>query len=196
MKRNIILTCLILTALLCIVISTAVIAQQRTRRTPESRVEELNKAVNLSAEQQKQVLKIYSDAQQGGGGRGGGFGGGGTTAAFGKILTPEQLKKWTAYNLQQSVDRRITQIDEAVALTAEQKKKISPIIEKEINVTNALTADMRAQGQNGDFQSMRDKRTALRAETDKALGSILTKEQMAKYSAMPRGGGRGGRGGQ
>ena len=193
MKRNI-LTCLILTALLCFVLSPAVIAQQRTRRTPESRVEELNKAVNLSAEQQKQVMQLYSDAQQGGGGRGG-FGGGGTTAALEKILTPEQLKKWNAYNLQQSVDRRITQIDEAVTLTDEQKKKIVPIIQKEINATNAVTAEMRAQGQNADFQSMMEKRTALRAETDKALGSILTKEQMSAYSAMPTRGGRGGRGG-
>jgi len=46
-------------------------------------------------------------------------------------------------------------------------------------------------------QTMTDKRTALRAASDKALESILTKEQLAKYAAKPRGGrGGGGWGGQ
>lgn len=203
MKRNIILTSLILTAVLCLIMAPAVMAQQGqgfTPPTPESRVETLNKAVTLTADQQAKILKIYTDlaanAQQGGrGGFGGGFGGG-LPADVEKVLTPDQVKKYAAYTLQQSVDRRITQIDEAVTLTADQKKKIVPILEKETKATTALMAEMRAQGENADRQAMMDKMTALRAETDKALESILTKDQLTKYSAMPRGFGRGGRGGQ
>ena len=185
----------VITAVACLVIVPEVIAQQFTPPTPESRVEQIDKAVKLNEEQKTQILKIYTDAEANAqqGGRRGGFFGGGTTEAVEKVLTPEQVKKWRAYTLQQSVDRRITQIDQAVTLTAEQKKKIVPIIEKEINATNALTAEMRAQGEDADRQAMMEKRKTIRAATDTALESILTKDQMAKYTAMPRRGGRRGR---
>jgi len=193
MNRQIIIV-FMLTAVVCLIVSPALMAQQFQRPTPESRVEEIVKAVKLTEDQKAQILKIYTDAaanaQQGG--RRGGFFGGGTTEAVEKVLTPEQVKKWRAYTLQQSIDRRINQIDQAVTLTADQKTKIIPIIEKEINATNALTAEMRAQGENADRQAMMEKRKTVRAATDKALESILTKDQMAKYTAMPRRGGRGG----
>jgi len=194
MNRQIIIV-FMLTAVVCLIVSPALMAQQFQRPTPESRVEEIVKAVKLTEDQKAQILKIYTDAEANAqqGGRRGGFFGGGTTEAVEKVLTPEQVKKWRAYTLQQSVDRRITQIDQAVTLTADQKTKIIPIIEKEINATNALTAEMRAQGENADRQAMMEKRKTIRAATDKALESILTKDQMAKYTAMPRGGGRGGR---
>ncbi|MFC1608113.1 Spy/CpxP family protein refolding chaperone, partial [Candidatus Latescibacterota bacterium] len=104
-----------------------------------------------------------------------------------KVLTPDQVKKWRAYTLQQSVDRRIAQIDEAVALTEEQKNKIKPIIETETKARNTLFADMRAQGENADRETMRDKMTEFRSATDKSIESILTKDQLEKYKAMPRG---------
>jgi len=194
MNRQIIIV-FMLTAVVCLIVSPALMAQQFERPTPESRVEEIDKAVKLTEEQKAQILKIYTDAEANAqqGGRRGGFFGGGTTEAVEKVLTPEQVKKWRAYTLQQSVDRRITQIDQAVTLTAEQKTKIIPIIEKEINATNALTAEMRAQGEDADRQAMMEKRKTIRAATDTALESILTKDQMAKYTAMPRRGGRGGR---
>jgi len=177
-----------LTAVVCLIVSPALMAQQFQRPTPESRVEEIVKAVKLTEDQKAQILKIYTDAaanaQQGG--RRGGFFGGGTTEAVEKVLTPDQVKKWRAYTLQQSVDRRINQIDQAVTLTAEQKTKIIPVIEKEINVQNTFMAEMRAQGENADFQAMRDKMTEIRGDTDKALESILTKDQLEKYNAMPR----------
>ncbi|MFC1693027.1 hypothetical protein ACFL1R_05945 [Candidatus Latescibacterota bacterium] len=175
--------------MLCLIVSPAVMAQQFQRPTPESRVEEIDKAVKLTEDQKAQILKIYTDAaanaQQGG--RRGGFFGRGTVEAVEKVLTPDQVKKWRAYTLQRSIDRRINQIDQAVTLTADQKTKIIPVIEKEINAQIALTAEMRAQGEDADFQDMREKMTELRSATDKALESILTKEQLAKYNAMPRG---------
>ena len=64
---------------------------------------------------------------------------------------------------------------------------IRPIIEKEINARNSLFADMRAQGENTDRETMKDKMTEIRSATDKSLESILTKEQLEKYKTMPRG---------
>ena len=189
MNRQIIFTVIILTAVMCLIVSPALMAQQFERPTPESRVEEINKAVKLTEEQRAQILKIYTDAEanaQGGGGGRGGFFGGATTEAIEKVLTPDQVKKWRAYTLQQSIDRRINQIDQAVTLTADQKTKIIPVIKKEIDAQNALMTGMRAQGENADFEGMRDKMTEIRGETDKALQSILTKEQLQKYNSMPR----------
>ena len=193
MNKHIILTSFILAIVACFVMASAVLAQQFTPPTPESRVEQIDKAVKLTADQKAQILKIYTDAAanaQQGGGRRGRFFGGATTAAVEKILTPDQVKKWRAYTLQQSVDRRIAQIDEAVKLTADQKKKITPILEKEINEQNALMAEMRTQGENADRQAMRDKMTEIRSATTKALESILTKDQLEKYNAIPRRGRR------
>ena len=156
--------------------------------TPESRVEEIDKAVSLTDDQKTQILKIYTDAandQQGG--RRGGFFGGGTTEAVEKVLTAEQLEKWRVYTHQQSIDRRINQIDEAVTLTEDQKTKLIPVIETEVTARDALFAEMRTQGDSGDRESMRDKMTEISSATDKALESILTKEQLEKYKARPRG---------
>lgn len=188
MNRHIILTSFILAAVACLVITPAVMAQQFTPPTPESRVEQIEKAVKLTADQKTQILKIYTNAAANTrqGRRRSGFFGGATTAAVEKVLTPDQVKKWRAYTLQQSVDRRITQIDEAVTLTADQKKKITSVIEKEINGQNAFMAEIRAQGENADFQSIRDNMAELRSATDKALASIFTKDQHEKYNAMPR----------
>ncbi|MFC1509515.1 hypothetical protein ACFL60_07520 [Candidatus Omnitrophota bacterium] len=192
MNRRVILTSFIIAVVMCLTMTLPVIAQQSQRPTPESRVEEIEKAVKLTQDQKDKILKIYTDAaasaQQGG--RRGGFFGRGTTEAVEKALTPDQVKKWRAYILQQSVDRRITPIDEAVTLTADQKKKIKPVFEKEINARNKFFAEMRAQGENADRESMRDKMTELRSATDKSLESIFTKEQLEKYKAMPRGRGR------
>ena len=190
MKKHILFTGLMVVAFVCLAIAPVVMAQEFQRPTPESRVEELDKAVKLTAEQKTQILKIYTDAAanaQQGGGRGGFFGGR-TTEAVEKVLIPDQVKKWRAYTLQQSIDRRINQIDRAVTLTDEQKTKIKPIIEKEVTAQNALMTEMRAQGENADREAMRDKMTEIRGATDKALESILTKEQLEKYKSMPRGG--------
>lgn len=190
MKSQILLTGLMLTALVCLALAPVVMAQEFQRPTPENRVAELDKAVKLTDDQKTQILKIYTDAAANapqGGGRGGFFGGR-TAEAVEKVLTPDQVKKWRAYNLQQGIDRRINQIDRAVTLTDEQKTKIKPVIEKEVTAQTALFTEMRTQGENADREAMRDKMTEIRGATDKALESILTKEQLEKYKTMPRGG--------
>jgi hypothetical protein len=206
MKGRIILGSLAVSALLC----TTAMAQPGggggfTPPTPESRVEALNTAVTLTADQKAKVLKYYTDLQnnagQGGGGMGMGrgmMGGGALPADLQKILTADQVKKYDAYTLQQSVDRRMTQIDTAVTLTADQKKKLQPILEKEITATNKLNASI-TMDPNGDMQAqMQERQTKMApitAETTKALQTILTKEQLTKYEAMPQRGGMGGFGG-
>lgn len=190
MNKQIVLAWCMVAAVVCLAIAPVLMAQQPQRPTPESMVQNIEKAVTLTADQKAKILKIYTDAaanaQQGG--RGGFFGGGATTEAVEKVLTPDQVKKWRVYTLQQSIDRRINQIDQAVTLTADQKTKIKPVIEKEINAQNTLMAEQRAQGDNADREAMRTKMTEIRGATDKALESILTKDQLEKYKAMPRGG--------
>jgi hypothetical protein len=186
-----------LAAVACLTMATAVLAQQQQppqRPTPEILVTNLEKAVTLTADQKTQVLKIYTDAaanaQQGG--RGGGFfGGGATTEAVEKVLTADQVKKWRAYTLQQNVDRRMTQIDQAVTLTDDQKTKIKPILEKEITAQTEYMTKVRAEGGTPDRDAMMAKMTELREATAKALETVLNKDQIEKYKAMPqRGGGR------
>ncbi len=69
-KKHIIFRIILLTAMVCLLVSPALLAQQHERPTPENRVEVINKAVKLTADQQAQILKIYTDAaanvQQGG----------------------------------------------------------------------------------------------------------------------------------
>ena len=186
MKKHILITGFIFIVVVSLSTASVVMAQQYTPPTPESRVEQIDKAVKLTADQKAQILKIYADAAANAQGGRGGFMGGATTAAVEKVLTPDQVKTWRAVTLQQNIERRITQIDEAVTLTADQKKKIAPIIEKEIKAQNDMLTEMRAQGENADRDAMMEKMRTLRAETDKAFESILTKEQFEKYNAMPR----------
>ena len=183
MKRHVIL---IIAVVVCLIAVLPVIAQQFERPSPESRVEEIDKAAGLTDDQKAQILKIYTDADNNrNGGRPGGFFG--TMEAVEKVLSAEQLEKWRAYTHQQSIDRRISQIDGAVTLTEDQKTKIIPVIDKEVTARDALFAEMRSQGENADRESMRDKMMEISSATDKALESILTKEQLEKYKAMPRG---------
>ncbi|MHB9027521.1 MAG: hypothetical protein ACYC9O_02005 [Candidatus Latescibacterota bacterium] len=202
MNRRTVFIGILLAAMACLAIAPVVTAQQFQRQTPEERVAEMEKVLKITPEQKSQILKFYQDqaanrGQGGGGGgrggaRGGFMGGGMLPEALTKILTPDQVKKWQAYQVQQNVDRRITQIDEAVTLTADQKTKIRPIIEKEIAAQGELFAKMRAEDQNFDRDAMMSKMQEIREATTKGLSSILTKEQMDKYNAMPRGGGRRG----
>jgi Spy/CpxP family protein refolding chaperone len=193
MNKQIVFAGCMVAAVVCLAMAPALMAQQPQRPTPEIMVQNIEKAVTLTADQKAKILKIYTDAvanaQQGG--RGGFFGGGATTEAVEKVLTPDQVKKLRAYTLQQSIDRRINQIDQAVTLTAEQKTKIKPVIETEITAQNKLMAEQRALGDKADPEAMRTKRTEIRGATDKALESILTKDQLEKYKAMPRRGMRG-----
>lgn len=197
-RRNIFIGVL-LAAVVFLVMAPGIMAQQFQQRTPEERVAEMEKELKLTPDQKSQIIKFYQDAAANrgqGGGRGGMRGGFGMMGmlpeALTKILTPDQVKKWQAYQVQQGIDRRITQIDTAVTLTADQKTKLRPAIEKEVTAQGELFAKMRAEGENFDREAMMTRMGEIRDATNKALQSILTKEQMDKYNAMPRGGGRRG----
>ena len=178
-------------AVFCGVLAPTVMAQQFQRPTPDESVAQLDKALNLTAEQEAQLLKIFADAASSGRGGGrGGFRGGRSNAAVEGVLTEAQVTKYRAYILQQSIERRIAQIDRAVTLTEDQKKKIIPIIEKEIIAQTKLMAGLQ---QGGDRQGMMEKLRPIREATATALKDILTAEQMTRYSEM-RGFGGGRRG--
>jgi hypothetical protein len=201
-KRNIFIGVL-LAAVVFLAAAPGIMAQQFQRQTPEERVADMEKVLKLSADQKSQILKFYKDLEAnrgqgggGGGGRGGmrgGFGMGGMLPeALTKILTPDQVKQWQAYQLKQSIDQQIDRIDQAVTLTAEQKTKIRPILESQMKTQSEYFAKMRADGETPDRDAMMAKFQEFRDATTKALSSVLTKEQMDKYNAMPRGGGRRG----
>jgi hypothetical protein len=183
------ITGLFLMAVLSFLVTTVALAQQDQRPqppTPESMVADIEKAITLTADQKTKILKIYTDAaaqaeQQG---RRNFFSG--VTTEVEKVLTAEQVKTLRAYTLKKSVDRRMTMIDEAVTLTAEQKTKLKPILEKEVTAQTELMAKMRAEGENADRDAFRAKMTALRDSTNVAIQPILTKEQLEKYKNMPQ----------
>jgi Spy/CpxP family protein refolding chaperone len=86
----------------------------------------------------------------------------------GGMMTPEQ---------------RITQLEEAVgSLTADQKTKITAILEKANKDSQALSQEER-----------REKGMEIRTAANKEIRALLTAEQQAKFDAMPQG--RGGKGG-
>jgi Spy/CpxP family protein refolding chaperone len=82
------------------------------------------------------------------------------------------------------IDRRITNLNRQLNLTADQQKKIRAIFE------DAYKTSQPANGQ----QSRRERLVANRdpqkqqEETDAKIRKVLTAEQVKKYEAMPRGG--------
>ena len=87
---------------------------------------------------------------------------------------------------QMSPEQRITAIETAVGtLTAEQKTKITAILEKSAK-------DMMALGQD----ATREQRMEVGAAANKEIRAVLTADQQTKFDAMPapgRGGGGGGK---
>jgi Spy/CpxP family protein refolding chaperone len=86
---------------------------------------------------------------------------------------------------QMSPEQRVAAIETAVGtLTAEQKTKITAILEKS-------QKDMMALGQ----EATREQRMEVGAAANKEIRAVLTAEQQTKFDAMPPmgGGGRGGK---
>jgi hypothetical protein len=204
MCRNTFWGSLFLAAIIFLYSELPSFAQENTPSTPESKVQQMDKVLQLTPSQKTQILKIYSKASANAqpGRRGDGISVGETQEDVNKILTTDQVDKWSAYTLKQAVDRRMTQIDQAVTLIDDQKEKVASIIVEEIASLNDFTEEMqkelKKEGENADRQAMmvriREKRTELRDATDKALESILSTEQFQKYKAIQKEG-RGGRGG-
>ena len=120
------------------------------------------------------VMCTASYAQgQGGGQRGG------------QPMTAEQQAEF--------MKRRIDAMDQAVKLTADEKKKAEEVFTE----YNKKTQELRTAG--GDQAAMREKMTAAREDQNKKLEALLGAERYKKYteSQPQRGpGGAGGQGGQ
>ena len=86
---------------------------------------------------------------------------------------------------QMTPEARITSIEEAVGkLTADQKTKITAILEKSAKDMAAVAAEDR-----------QTKGMELRNASNKEIRAVLTGDQQTKFDAMPQGG-RGGGGGK
>lgn len=198
MSRHIIISTIVV-AFAFMILAPAVMAQQGrgnfTPPTPAERVQQLEQAITLTADQRTKILAIYSDTSGGGRGmRGFGMMGGQLPENIQAVLTADQIKQYDAYVLKQQVDQRMAMIEQNVTgITADQRAKIAPVLEKEITGQTELFAGMRdGGGMGGDFQGIRDKMQALTDATTASLKSILTAQQMTQYSAMPQGRGFGG----
>jgi hypothetical protein len=173
---------------------------QFTPPTPESRVEQIEAAsVKLTADQRAQLIKVFSETtggQAGGRGMAGGMMGvgGQLPEAVQKVLTADQVKQYNTYTMRQSVDRQMELIGQTVTgLTADQRTKMAPIIEKQINDQNALMTSMMSQGQNMDIEALQIRQNRIREATANALQGVLTPAQMTQYNSIQQGmGGMGG----
>ena len=80
-------------------------------------------------------------------------------------------------------EQRIAQIETAVGtLSAEQKTKITAILEKAAKDVQAIPQEER-----------REKGMEIRTASNKEVRAVLTAEQQAKFDAMPQGGKGGGK---
>ncbi|MFC1541245.1 carboxypeptidase regulatory-like domain-containing protein [Candidatus Latescibacterota bacterium] len=156
--------------------------QRYDPNSPEARVAEMDSVLNFTEEQEAYVLKMLKNNPQRRFIPPGSFG---MSAMKDKILTPltpEQDKKWRAYETEKRINSRIMTIDNAVTLTEEQKKRIMPILRKEDERMQAfLESYVPTTG-----EEIRDKLFTIRNDTDTALDSILTEEQMKIYNARLR----------
>jgi len=165
-------------------------------------IKELNKELNLNDKQEEQIRKIYTDvmermAQRRGNRPAppegatsmfrGGFGRfGQINSDIEAILTSEQVKKYRAFNLKQQINARMSNLNETLSLNDEQKAKIRKIVEQDIQETNEIFVEMRES--EADRQTIFDKLRDQREETNKAIESELTSDQLEKYrSSMSRG---------
>jgi uncharacterized protein YjgD (DUF1641 family) len=109
-----------------------------------------------------------------------------------KILTPDQLKQWASFKaeaqkdlVQESAKKQSVKLQTSLKLSDEQTGKIVPPLAK----ATQGKLDAVKKISNGGRISMRDKLSTKKAmesinsELDKALGVVLTGEQMAAYKA-------------
>jgi len=100
------------------------------------------------------------------------------------------------------LEERLTELQDELGLSQYQVDELRPVL----TAQNLRRAELFAGGwENIDRSTMREDMEAIRTETDKALATILTPEQLEGYEANERqnrggfggfgGGGRGGRGG-
>ena len=100
------------------------------------------------------------------------------------------------------LEERLVRLQEDLGLEGYQVDELRVIFDDESTRRDALMQEVR---DSGDWGGMRDTMTALREETQEALGLVLSAEQLEQYNESNSrgfgrgggfgGGGRGGRGG-
>ena len=97
------------------------------------------------------------------------------SVAVASPLQAQEKKKGGAMTAEQTIER----IEQAVGtLTADQKTKITAIVSKANDERQALPKEER-----------KEKGAAIQTKQRADIRAVLTKEQQAKYDAMPAGGG-------
>ena len=183
----------------------------RQRQTIEQRIEELSKVLDLSEDQKAEITKIWTEQRanmqqrmqgqqrpegqeqsqrrpqgEGGGMRGGGMRGGMMGGgALEKVLTAEQMEKYSEYQAQNRVRMRIEMMSRRLNLTDDQQAKLTAII---IGQNEKMASMMDSEDQ--DRRTRQREMRKIQQETDKAIEEILNEEQVKTYRSMPRGGGR------
>ncbi len=94
---------------------------------------------------------------------------------------------------EQMADRQMTVMKERLKLTADQEKKVRPIVVDNLKKNVELRKKYQVQqGQRPSEEAMAEMKK-LREETTKKLSEVLSKEQMGEYEKMMaerRGGGK------
>lgn len=87
-----------------------------------------------------------------------------------------------------TADSMVERIDKAVTLTDAEKPKVKAAAEEQISA-------MKAARDESDQSARREKMKTAHETFNKKMKEILTPEQYTKFESMPRGGRRGGGGG-
>lgn len=176
---------------------------QRQMITPEQRLEQLDKAVGgLTADQKKKIQAIWEEAQKNreqqppAAGerpnarreqlnqsqqsmRGGGQFGFGLSPEVEKVLTPDQVKKYQAYQKQANIDRQLERLNN-LNLSDDQKKKLGTIFGKQSEDMQKMRVKMRDMEPQARMDAIRK----MREENDKEIVKVLTPDQKKKYDEM------------
>jgi Spy/CpxP family protein refolding chaperone len=103
-----------------------------------------------------------------------------------KVLTADQVKKYKEMKKNRggfSVDSRIERLDKELKLTADQKKKLRPIFEAEMEKFRKMREDAQ---DNQDREAMMASFRKIGEETNKEISKILTADQAKKYAEMQK----------
>jgi len=191
----------IATFLAVALIATNVYAQRGQGQSREEmmnqRIQRLDKVLNLTDDQVAKIKELYSQGgqrPQGGERPQGGQRPQGVTGRTGgrmgmmntgieEILTPDQVKAYRQYQIDENVDRRLNMIDDRIILKDAQKKSVRSILVKEAEENRTMMEKMQ-QSENTDrragFQMMQE----LRKKTDEAILKVLDKNQTNQYKSM------------
>jgi len=164
---------------------------QRPAFDAEQYIADLDKALDLSDEQVKEMGAIMEQARQrsqGQGRRGGMMGMNRVNEAIEKVLTPEQVTAFREFNFNRMVDQSMQRYIEVLELTDKQQEQIRPLVVENTKEMSAFREQM--QG-GGDRQAMFERFRASRDALNEKIGAFLTDDQKTAFERMNQR--RGGR---